>query len=129
MPPFDTLKGTDNRVHEASGDGYENVTEFLPIEQPTPDTLTKIASLKPTEGVVGDRESVRISAFSLRMNSWAALDGLIVALQSQEKFLNGKKTWTRKLVLVTDGENEMQTEGWKETAEKMNEWEVITSIV
>lgn len=61
--------------------------------------------------------------------SWAALDGLIVALQAQDKFLNGKKTWTRKLVLVTDGENEMQTEGWKETAEKMNEWEVITSIV
>jgi len=63
------------------------------------------------------------------MISWAALDGLIVALQAQEKYLNGKKTWTRKLVLVTDGENEMQTEGWKETAEKMNEWEVITSIV
>jgi ATP-dependent DNA helicase 2 subunit 2 len=39
------------------------------------------------------------------MNNWTALDGLIVALQAQEKFLNGKKTWTRKLVLVTDGEN------------------------
>lgn len=63
------------------------------------------------------------------MNSRAALDGLIVALQAQEKFLNSKKTWTRKLVLVTDGENEMQTKGWKETAEKMNEWAVITSIV
>lgn len=63
------------------------------------------------------------------MNSRAALDGLIVALQAQEKFLNSKKTWTRKLVLVTDGENEMQTQGWKETAEKMNEWGVITSIV
>jgi ATP-dependent DNA helicase 2 subunit 2 len=63
------------------------------------------------------------------MISWAALDGLIVALQAQDKFLNGKKTWTRKLVLVTDGENEMQTEGWKETAERMNEWGVITSIV
>jgi len=63
------------------------------------------------------------------MSIWTALDGLIVALQAQESFLNGKKTWTRKLVLVTDGENEMQAEGWKETAEKMNEWEVITSIV
>jgi len=52
----DPVKDTDNRVHEASGEGYENVTEFLPIEQPTPDTLTKIAALKPTEGVVGDRE-------------------------------------------------------------------------
>lgn len=60
---------------------------------------------------------------------WAALDGLIVALQAQHKFLNGKKTWTRKLVLVTDGENEMQTEGWEETTEKMNEWGVIASIV
>lgn len=52
----DPAKGTDNRVHEASGEGYENVTEFLPIEQPTPDTLAKIAALQPTEGVVGDRE-------------------------------------------------------------------------
>lgn len=50
------MKGTDNRVHEANGDGYENVTEFLPIEQPTPDTLAKIAALQPTEDVVGDRE-------------------------------------------------------------------------
>lgn len=52
----DSLKGTDNRVHEASGEGYENVTEFLPIEQPTPDTLAKIAALQPTEDVIGDRE-------------------------------------------------------------------------
>lgn len=54
--PSDPVKGTDNRVHEASGDGYENVTEFLPIEQPTPDTLTKIAALMPTQGIAGDRE-------------------------------------------------------------------------
>jgi ATP-dependent DNA helicase 2 subunit 2 len=56
LTPSDSVKGTDNRVHETSGDGYENVTEFLPIEQPTPDTLTKIAALQPTEDVVGDRE-------------------------------------------------------------------------
>ena len=56
LTPSDPAKGTDNRVHEASGEGYENVTEFLPIEQPTPDTLAKIAALQPTQGVVGDRE-------------------------------------------------------------------------
>lgn len=69
LTPSDPVKGTDNRVHETNGEGYENVTEFLPIEQPTPDTLTKIAALKPTEGVDGDRELTCISAFSLKMNS------------------------------------------------------------
>lgn len=58
-----------------------------------------------------------------------ALDGLIVALNAQNKFLGSKASWTRKLIVVTDGENYIETADYKQTVEAMNAAGVITSVV
>lgn len=58
-----------------------------------------------------------------------ALDGLIVAIQTQAKHLGKKASWTRKIVLITDGESEFATSDWETTAEKLNELEVYTTIM
>jgi ATP-dependent DNA helicase 2 subunit 2 len=57
------------------------------------------------------------------------LDAVIVALNAQNTFLASKNSWTRKLVVVTDGENPIATADYKSTIETMNQNEVITSIV
>lgn len=58
-----------------------------------------------------------------------ALDGLIVALNAQTKFLGTKASWTRKVIVVTDGENHIETADYKQTVENMNANEVMTSVV
>ena len=40
-----------------------------------------------------------------------------------------KKTWTRKVVLVTDGNSEIETEDWEATVDKMNEYDVKLTVV
>lgn len=59
----------------------------------------------------------------------AALDGLIVAIQTQAIHLGKKASWTRKIVLITDGESEFATSDWETTAEKLNELDVYTTIM
>lgn len=49
-----------------------------------------------------------------------AIDALIVAVETQDNYLAKRKTWTRKMVLLTDGENPIETEDWEPTAKKMN---------
>lgn len=48
------------------------------------------------------------------------MDALIVAIETQADHLEKKKTWTRKIVLITDGENPIEVEEWEQTADKMN---------
>ena len=60
---------------------------------------------------------------------FSALDAVIVALNAQNNFLASKNSWTRKLILVTDGENPIATTDYKSTIEAMNQSQVITSIV
>jgi len=52
---MNSRKETDNIVNRADG-GYDNVSELIPIAQPTADTLTKLASLQASD-VAGDRLS------------------------------------------------------------------------
>jgi ATP-dependent DNA helicase 2 subunit 2 len=59
----------------------------------------------------------------------SAIDALIVAIDSQDKYLSTKKTWTRKIVLLTDGENPMEMEEWERTVQKMNQHQVSLVIV
>ena len=50
------LLGTDNLVNRrAQGQGYENVTEYLPIQHPTANTLAKMDELEPSD-TTGDRK-------------------------------------------------------------------------
>ena len=51
----DFLKETDNIVNKADG-GYDHITEFISIAQPTADTLAKLTTLQASD-VSGDRSS------------------------------------------------------------------------
>ncbi|KAH8103255.1 SPOC domain-like protein [Phellopilus nigrolimitatus] len=95
-------EGTDNIISNRSG-GYDNVTEFIPIAQPNAATLAKIQALQPST-VNGD-----------------PVDAII--------YLGKKKTWTRRMVLLTDGENPIEVEDWELTVKKMNDLQIITSII
>ena len=43
-----------------------------------------------------------------------------MGIETQGQYLASKKTWTRKIVLITDGENPIEVEDWEATAKKMN---------
>ncbi|KAG8834379.1 ATP-dependent DNA helicase II subunit 2 [Serendipita sp. 399] len=103
---------TNNQINDTRPDEYHNVVEFMKIAHPTPTTLAQLSRLKPSKETNGD-----------------PLDGLIVAIDAQNKFLASKPSWSRKLVLVTDGENPIETAEYKQTLEAMNNNKVVTSIV
>ena len=52
-----------------------------------------------------------------------------MAIETQDDYLKKKKTWTRKLVVLTDGESPIEIEDWELTAKKINELQIITTIV
>ncbi|KDQ17714.1 hypothetical protein BOTBODRAFT_155793 [Botryobasidium botryosum FD-172 SS1] len=106
--------GTKNILNDEHANEYPNVTEFIPIIQPTPSTLSKIASIRASEDSTTSGDSI---------------DGIIVAIQTQGQFLGTKKTWTRKMVVVTDGETPMELDDWEATTQKMNELEIGTAII
>ncbi|KAI0063150.1 SPOC domain-like protein [Artomyces pyxidatus] len=101
---------TDNVINERNG-GYEHVSEFIPIGQPNAQILAKLASLRPSE------------------NSGDPIDAIIVGVETQDKYLASKKTWTRKMVLLTDGENPMEVEDWEATVKKMRSLDIQLTIV
>ncbi|KZT42746.1 SPOC domain-like protein [Sistotremastrum suecicum HHB10207 ss-3] len=102
-------EGTRNLVSDRNG-GYENVTEYIPIAQPNAGTLAKISAIEPSS-IAGD-----------------PTDGLIVGIETQTQYLGRKVTWTRKMVLVTDGESHIGDD-WEEIAEKIKELEIKLAIL
>lgn len=58
-----------------------------------------------------------------------AIDAIIVGVETQNTYLGNKKTWTRKVILVTDGEGPMELEDWEATVQKMNELNVGFTVV
>jgi ATP-dependent DNA helicase 2 subunit 2 len=58
-----------------------------------------------------------------------ALDALIVAIETQDDHLASKRTWTRKMVLVTDGENPIEVEDLPETINRINDLDISLTIV
>ncbi|KAI0757613.1 hypothetical protein C8Q80DRAFT_110315 [Daedaleopsis nitida] len=103
-------EGTDNIINKQT-DGYEHVIEYIPIAQPNAGTLGKLAALEPST-IAGD-----------------PIDALIVGIESQDRFLGNKKTWTRKIVLLTDGENPIEVEDWETTVKKMNDLNISLTVV
>ncbi|KAK0208010.1 SPOC domain-like protein [Desarmillaria ectypa] len=101
---------TDNIVNQNNG-GYENVSEYIYIAQPNAATLAKLDRLEPSE-TTGD-----------------PIDCLIVGIETQANYLGSKTTWTRKIVLVTDGENPMEIEDWQATVKKLNDLDIALTIV
>ncbi|KAF8971598.1 SPOC domain-like protein [Flammula alnicola] len=101
---------TQNIVNAANG-GYENVLEYIPIAQPNASTIAKIDALQPST------------------TSGDPIDALIVGVETQARYLANKKTWTRKVVIVTDGESPIEVEDWEATVNKMDSLNVILTIV
>jgi len=58
-----------------------------------------------------------------------AIDALIVGIETQDTYVANKKTWTRKIVVVTDGENPIEIEDWEATVQKMNALAIGLTIV
>lgn len=79
-----------------------------------------------------------VRSFSLYMHSSAqrhgtfltsAIDGLIVGIETQDMYLTKKRSWTRKIVLVTDGESPMEVEEWEAIVKKMTSLNVSLTVV
>ncbi|KAA1468434.1 SPOC domain-like protein [Dentipellis sp. KUC8613] len=102
---------TENCINETNG-GYEHVSEYIHVGQPNANTLSKLAALRPSEDTHGD-----------------PIDALIVGIETQDRYLSKKKTWTRKVVLLTDGESPIEIEDWKATVKKMQALDVGLTIV
>ncbi|KAG8679457.1 ATP-dependent DNA helicase II subunit 2, partial [Ceratobasidium sp. 395] len=103
---------TNNIVEdEHPGEGYANIVEYIPIAHPTPATLSKIAAIAPSTHF-GD-----------------PINGIIVAIQTQSEYLLRKPSWTRRMVLVTDGETPLEIEDWEATVDKINELAINTTII
>ena len=62
-------------------------------------------------------------------SSVSAIDAIIVAIETQDDSLKKKKTWTRKMVVLTDGESPIEMEDWELTVKKIKEPQIITTIM
>lgn len=58
-----------------------------------------------------------------------AIDALIVGVETQARYLAKKQTWTRKVVLVTDGESPIEIEDWDSIIKKMDSFNVALTIM
>ncbi|KAH9836702.1 SPOC like C-terminal domain-containing protein [Rhodofomes roseus] len=101
---------TDNIINEESG-GYEHVKDYITIGQPNAGTLAKLQELQPST-TYGD-----------------PIDAIIVGVETQHRYLATKRTWTRKVYLLTDGENPIELEDWEATAKKINALEVGLFVI
>jgi ATP-dependent DNA helicase 2 subunit 2 len=59
----------------------------------------------------------------------SAIDALIVGVETQDAHLGNKKTWTRKIIIVTDGESPIEIEDWELTVKKMDSLNVGLTVV
>ncbi|KAF9652062.1 SPOC domain-like protein, partial [Thelephora ganbajun] len=101
---------TQNILNER-GDGYEHVYEYIPIAQPNSNTIAKLNALRATD-MCGD-----------------PIDALIVAIETQHIYLSSKKTWTRKIVILTDGESPIELDEWENTAQAVNDRNIALTII
>ncbi|KAJ7652019.1 SPOC like C-terminal domain-containing protein [Mycena polygramma] len=102
---------TRNILNKRMKGGYERVLDYIPIAQPNAGTLAKLDALEPSDEA-GD-----------------PLDAVIVAIETQDDHLASKRTWTRKIVLVTDGENPIEVSDLPETIKRINDLEIAFTIV
>ncbi|PPQ67012.1 hypothetical protein CVT24_011306 [Panaeolus cyanescens] len=110
------LFGTDetNNILAPENEGfYGHVSEYIPIAQPNAGTISKLNDLEASEEnweADGSNPSLLLSTnFS---SCRKALDAVVVAAEQQSRYL-GKKKWTRKIVIVTDGENPINQDDWE----------------
>jgi ATP-dependent DNA helicase 2 subunit 2 len=59
----------------------------------------------------------------------AAVDAIVVGSETLHQYLGTKRTWTGKLVLLTDGESPIQVEKWELIAKKVKGFNHQLTIV
>jgi ATP-dependent DNA helicase 2 subunit 2 len=59
----------------------------------------------------------------------SAIDALIVGIETQDDYLSTKKTWTRKIVLLTNAECPIELEDWEATVKKMDALDISLTIM
>ncbi|KAG6878325.1 hypothetical protein C0993_008503 [Termitomyces sp. T159_Od127] len=101
---------TDNIINEDSG-GYNSVSDYIPIAQPSAATLSKLDLLEASDKY-GD-----------------PLDAIMVGIETQAAHLASRKTWDRKIVLVTDGESPIEVEHRGATVNKMNSLDISFTVI
>jgi ATP-dependent DNA helicase 2 subunit 2 len=52
-----------------------------------------------------------------------------VGIETQAEYLVNKRTWTRKIVLITDGESPIEVEDWEATVKKMDSLKVSLAVM
>jgi hypothetical protein len=58
-----------------------------------------------------------------------AVDALIVGAETLSNYLRTKRTWTGRIVLLTDGESPIQIENWESIAKKLSSFKFRITIV
>ncbi|KAG2023769.1 Ku80 [Coprinopsis cinerea AmutBmut pab1-1] len=101
---------TDNLVNKKQ-DGYDHIQEYIKIGTPNIGTLAKIDEIT-TSDLSGD-----------------PLDALVVGIEAQKLYLGNKKTWTRKIFLITDGERPIEIEDWQDIVNSMLTNDVRLTVV
>ena len=84
------------------------------------------------QGTVSSLSSCPFLHAFINSTTWllpTAIDGLIVGIETQDVYLDKKRTWTRKIVLVTDGESPMEIEEWEAIAKKMSNLNISLTVV
>lgn len=107
----------------------------MPIHQPTARTLVRLDQIQPSTEIGDCTWQLFASSCLCALNQGIylplVLDGIIVGTYVQNEELGKKATWTRKVVLITDGQNplEIEEEDIEATLTKLNEWNVTLTIV
>lgn len=52
-----------------------------------------------------------------------------MGIETQDVYLGKKKTWTRKIIILTDGENPIEVEDWEATVKKMSALDILLTVV
>lgn len=72
---------------------------------------------------------VQLVISHLRISLCTAIDALIVAIETQHVYLYSKKTWTRRIVILTDGESPIELDEWENTAQAVNDRNIILTVM
>ena len=61
--------------------------------------------------------------------SCLAVDALIVGVETLTNYLRTKRSWTGRVVLLTDGESPIEIEKWESIAKKLNSFNFCITIM
>jgi ATP-dependent DNA helicase 2 subunit 2 len=61
--------------------------------------------------------------------SYLAIDALIVGAETLSNYIRTKRSWTGKMVLLTDGESPIQIEKWEFIAKKLSSFNFRITIM